>query len=258
MKEFLRDKHLLLVLDNFEQVLGAALLLSDLLATAAGLKSLVTSRALLQLRFEHAFPVPPLGLPGLERLPPREELLKYPAIDLFLQWAMAVKPDFRLNDNNASDVARICAQLDGLPLALELAAARIKLLPPSALLARLGNHMSLLTSSAPDLPPRQWTMRGAIEWSNELLDPDSRRLFRRLAVFRGGWSLEAAEAICRLEGDPPFDLLEKIETLLEQQSDTTSLQARKVRGGRGGRAAPRTVGDHPRICLGTAGGKRRV
>ena len=172
----------LLVLDNFEQVLPAAALVHELLAAAAELKVLVTSQAPLHLREEREFPVTPLEPAA--------------AVRLFVERAEAVKPSFELSGENRQPVAAICAQLDGLPLALELAAARVKLLSPQAILARLGERLDLLTGGAGDLPERQRTLRGAIEWSVNLLEPPERRLLERLGVFAGGCSLEIADAVC--------------------------------------------------------------
>ena len=191
---YLRDKHLLLVLDNFEQVVAAAREVAELLAVCPQVKALVTSRASLHVRGEHELAVPPLGLPDprLTRLPPLEELGQYAAVALFVQRAWALKPTFELTAANAPAVVAICRQLDGLPLAIELAAARIKLFPPAALLTRLERRLSVLSGGAQDLPERQQTMQAAIGWGYELLDAAKQRLFRRLSVFVGGWTLAAA------------------------------------------------------------------
>ena len=198
LKEHLLDKHLLLVLDNFEQVMPAGASLADLLASCPHVKLLVTSRSALHLRSEHEFPVPPLALPSLEkkRLPDPEALQKYSAVALFGQRAASVRPDFTINNSNAAAVVEICARLDGLPLAIELVAARVKLLQPQAIQQRLQNRLQLLTGGAQDLPARQQTLRSAIEWSYDLLNEQEQKLFRRLAVFVGGCTLEAAEAVC--------------------------------------------------------------
>ncbi len=198
--EQLREKRLLLVLDNFEQVVGAALQVAEVLAACPGLKVLVTSRVALRLSREHEYPVPPLALPDPRRLPPLDRLSQYEAVRLFIERAQAVKPDFAVTNENAPAVAEICHRLDGLPLAIELAAARVKLLPPRALLARLGHRLQVLTGGARDLPARQQTLRGAIDWSYRLLAPEEQALFARLAVFVGGRTLEAAEAVCGGEG----------------------------------------------------------
>jgi len=195
LEEYLRSKQLLLLLDNFEQVVDAAPLVAELLAAAAQLKVLVTSRAVLHLSGEREYPVPPLALPDRQHLPPLEILSQYEAIALFIQRAQAVKPDFQLTTATAPAVVEICARLDGLPLAIGLAAVRSKLFAPQALLARLRSRLGLLTGGARDLPARQQTLRNAIDWSYALLDADMQTLFARLAVFAGGCTFDAAEAI---------------------------------------------------------------
>src|SRR6266508_4585206 len=200
LKEYLQDRQLLLVLDNFEQVIAATPQVAELLAACPQLKVLITSRRTLQLRAEHAFPVPALALPPLTPLPDLEALAEYGAAALFVERAQAVLPSFQLNAANARAVAEICVRLDGLPLAIELAAARLRLLAPHDLLARLSAPQSnaplrLLTKSARDGPARQQTLYHTIAWSEQLLDPDLQALFARLAVFVGGFSAEAAEAI---------------------------------------------------------------
>jgi predicted ATPase len=199
---YIDDRRLLLVLDNFEQVLGAAPLLADLLAGCPRLSVLVTSRVPLHLRGEQEFPVPPLALPDATgRLPPPERLGAYDAIALFVQRARAARADFALTDGNAAAVAEVCRRLDGLPLAIELAAAWTKVLPPDAVNAQLGAHrLALATGDARDVPARQRTLRSAIAWSYDLLSADERALFRRLAVFAGGFTLDAARAVV---GGPP-------------------------------------------------------
>ena len=195
---YLKDRQMLLVLDNFEQVLAAAPLLADLLKASPRLEMLVTSRTLLHLYGEHEYPVPPLALPDLKataRTGTVEELSAYSSVALFVQRARAAKPSFQLTDETAPVVARICVLLDGLPLAIELAAARVKVFSPHVLLQRLDNRLALLTGGARELTPRQQTMRGAIEWSWSLLDAEERSLFARLGVFAGGFSVEAAEVV---------------------------------------------------------------
>ena len=216
LKTFLQDKHLLLLLDNFEQVLAAAPVLSDLLAGCPDLKILVTSRAVLRIQGEHEFPVPPLALPDLARLPQSEDLVQYPAVALFLQRALAVKPDLSVTKANMRAIAEICARLDGLPLAIELAAVRIKLLPPPALLRRLEHPLHVLTSGAQDTPARQQTLRNTIAWSYHLLDGDQQRLFRRLCVFLGGCTLETIESICGALGDEAFPVLDATASLIDK------------------------------------------
>jgi predicted ATPase/class 3 adenylate cyclase len=216
LKAFLREKQVLLLLDNFEQVLAAAPRVAELLAGAPRLKVLVTSRAILRLRGEHDFPVPPLALPDRGRLPNRELLSQYAAVALFIQRAVAARPEFAVTNENAPSVAEICHRLDGLPLAIELAAARVRLLPPEGLLSRLEQRLPVLVGGARDLPERQQTLRGAIGWSYDLLAEREQRLFRRLSVFVGGCTLEAAEAVCSADGDLPIDLLEGIGLLVDQ------------------------------------------
>ncbi|HEU5103349.1 MAG TPA: tetratricopeptide repeat protein, partial [Roseiflexaceae bacterium] len=215
LKDYLRQRHLLLVLDNFEQVLSTAPLIAELLAAAPGLKVLVTSREVLHLRGEKEFPVPPLALPALQGPAPIEALSQYAAVQLFIARAQDVKPDFAVTNENAPAVAEICVRLDGLPLAIELAAARIKLFAPEALLARLSNRLALLTGGPRDAPARQQTLHAAIAWSYDLLDAADQRLFARMAIFVGGCTLDAVEAICGADGDPP-DLLAGVERLLAQ------------------------------------------
>jgi predicted ATPase/class 3 adenylate cyclase len=216
LNDYLRERRLLLVLDNFEQVLGAAPAVTEMLAVAPGLKVLATSRAPLGLYGEHEFPVPPLTLPDLHSSPSLEGLTQYEAVGLFVERARAVKPDFEVTNESAPAVAEICVRLDGLPLAIELAAARIKMLPPRAMLQRLSSRLKLLTGGARDLPERQRTLRGAIEWSHALLDKGEQVLFARLAVFSGGRTLEAVDAICDAEGDLPVDTFEGVSSLLDK------------------------------------------
>jgi predicted ATPase len=216
LKDYLSERRLLLLLDNFEQVLGAAPAVTELLAGAPGLKVLATSRAPLGLYGEHEFPVPPLTLPDLRHPPPLERLTQYEAVGLFVERARALKPDFKVTNESAPAVAEICVRLDGLPLAIELAAARIKMLPPKAMLQRLTSRLKLLTGGARDLPERQRTLRGTIEWSHALLDEGEQLLFARLAVFSGGRTLEAIEAICDAEGDLPVEAFEGVSSLVDK------------------------------------------
>jgi predicted ATPase/class 3 adenylate cyclase/DNA-binding CsgD family transcriptional regulator len=196
LTEHLRQRPLLLVLDNFEQVVSAAEQIAALLMACPRLKILVTSREVLHVRAEHEFPVPPLVVPDPDHLPDLITLSQQAAVALFLQQAQAVKPDFHLTETNARAIAELCARLDGLPLAIELAAARMKLFSPRALLARLGQRLSLLTSASRDVPNRQQTLRNTIAWSYNLLDAREQQLFRRLSVFVGGCTFEAIEALC--------------------------------------------------------------
>jgi predicted ATPase/class 3 adenylate cyclase len=216
IKDYLHERRMLLLLDNFEQVLGAAPIVTELLAVASGLKVLTTSRAPLGLYGEYEFPVPPLTLPDLMRPPSLERLTQYEAVRLFVERAQAVKPDFKVTNESAPAVAEICVRLDGLPLAIELAAARIKMLPPKAMLKRLSSRLRLLTGGARDLPERQRTLRGTIEWSHALLDEGEQVLFARMAVFSGGRTLETIEAVCDAEGDLPVDTFEGMSSLLDK------------------------------------------
>ena len=207
---------ILLLLDNFEHVMAAAPVVAELLAMAPQLKILVTSRAALHVYGEHEFPVPPLALPDAHTMPAPEALGQFPAVALFVQRATAVKPDFELNRENATAVVEICARLDGLPLAIELAAARVKVLSPSAMRSRLASRLQLLTGGARDLPQRQQTLRSAIDWSYDLLSAAEQTLFRRLAVFVGGCTLEGVEAVCDTKGDLDLDLLDGTESLVDK------------------------------------------
>jgi predicted ATPase/serine/threonine protein kinase len=216
VKAWLRDKHLLLLLDNFEQIVTAAPMLEELLAACQQLTILVTSREVLHLKVEHLFLVPPLALPDLSRLPDVEDLAQYASVSLFVQRAQAIKPDFKLTGTNARVIAELCVRLDGLPLALELAAARIRLLPPHALLARLSQRFQVLTGGPRTMPERQQTLLNTIKWSYDLLDANERRLFQQLSFFVGGWTLEAAEAVCNAVNDPPMDLLQGVASLLDK------------------------------------------
>ncbi len=218
LKAYLRDKQLLLLLDNFEQVLVAAPRLAELLSACPHLKILVTSRAVLHIHGEHEFPVLPLALPDLKHSLKSEDLAQYAAAVLFLERARAIKPDFQVTATNAHVIAQICVHLDGLPLAIELAAARIKLLPPRTLLGRLERRLSVLTTGAQDVPERQQTLRNTVEWSYNLLDVQEQRLFQRLSVFVGGCSLQAIEAICAAldDGDGEGQVLDKVASLIDK------------------------------------------
>jgi predicted ATPase/class 3 adenylate cyclase/DNA-binding CsgD family transcriptional regulator len=229
LKVYLRDKQLLLLLDNFEQVISAAVHVWDLLAACPKLKITVTSREVLHVRGEQEFTVPPLAVPDPHHLPDLVALSQYEAVALFIQRAQAVKPDFQVTNANAPAVAEICVRLDGLPLAIELAVARVKVLPPPALLARLGQRLQMLTGGARDAPTRQQTLRNTIEWSYQLLKAVEQRLFRRLSVFVGGCTLEAIEAVCvALEtSTPTMSVLDGVTSLL----DKSLLQQREQEGG---------------------------
>lgn len=219
---YLRDKRLLLVLDNLEQLLEAAPLLSELLAAAPNVKALVTSRSPLHVYGEHEFPVPPLDLPDIDTLPAPEVLAGYPAVALFAERAQSVKPDFQLTSENAAAVARLCVRLDGLPLAIELAAARSKLFTPASMLEKLAGEsasaplLDLLAGGPRDRSDRQRTLRGALDWSYRLLDADEQTLFRRLSVFVGGRTLEAAESVCNAMGDLRAGIVDGVLSLVEK------------------------------------------
>src|SRR5260221_6497635 len=216
LQSFLKEKQVLLLLDNFEQVGEAAVVLAELLATCPRLKVAVTSRMGLHVRAEHEFVVPPLSVPTLKRLPDLKALSHYEAVALFIERAQAMKPDVSVTNANAPAVAAICANLDGLPLAIELAAARVKHFSPHTLLARLEQGLSVLSGGPRDLPARQQTLHGAIAWSYDLLSPEEQKLFRHLAVFVDGWSLEAAEAICVARGGLAEDMLEGMASLMDK------------------------------------------
>jgi predicted ATPase/DNA-binding CsgD family transcriptional regulator len=204
LKNYLREKGILLLLDNFEHLLPAAGLVADLLAACPRLTALATSRAVLRLAAEHDFAVPPLALPEFrpsEDQASVERLAAYDAVRLFVARAQAARADFALTAEHAPVVAEICRRVDGLPLAIELAAARVRLLPPAALLARLERRLPLLTGGPRDLPVRQQTLRATLAWSYDLLAPEEQALFRRLAVFAGGFTIEAAEAVGADGGD---------------------------------------------------------
>ena len=224
LTEHVRGKRMLLVLDNFEQILSAAPAVSTLLNAAPELKVVTSSRAPLRISGEQQFPIPPLELPDPERLPSLEVLAQSDAVRLFLERARAVKPDFIVTAENAPAVAEIVFRLDGLPLAIELAAARVKLLTPQAMLPRLKQGLDLLTSSAGDRTDRQRTLRGAIAWSFDLLDDGLKRLFARSAVFVGGANLEELEAVCGPAGDVGHEVLDGVSELVDQslmrQSET--------------------------------------
>jgi predicted ATPase len=206
----------LLLVDNFEHMVEAATTLSGLLAVTPHLKLLVTSRAALRVHDEREFPVPPLALPDSRSKLSIEKLQEYSAISLFVQRAAAAKPNFALTEENAPIIAEICARLDGLPLAIELAAARIKLLSPAAMRSRLASSLQLLTGGARDLPARQQTLRQAIDWSYDLLSEAEQRLFRRLSVFLGGCSLEAVESVCDTKQDLGVDVLDGMASLVDK------------------------------------------
>ena len=212
LEQLLAERSLLLVLDNFEQVLPAAPLVAVLLASAPAVKLLATSRATLRLSAEHEFAVPPLPLVDPDR-DGFDELAGSPSVQLFAQRARAVRHDFELTEANAGAVGRICARLDGIPLAIELAASRARVLDPDAILEKLGSRLDLLSAGPRDAPPRQRTLRAALDWSFHLLDQAEQQLFARLSVFVGGWTLDAAERVC---GIGERDLLDLLDSLTEE------------------------------------------
>jgi non-specific serine/threonine protein kinase len=219
LQDYLRTRHLHLLLDNFEHVVAAAPHVAELLAGSPGLTVLVTSRTVLRVRGEKEVRVRSLPLPDLAHLPPPQQQVEYPAVALFIQRTQDVDAAFALTNATALAITEICARLDGLPLAIELAAARVKLLPPAQLLARLDHRLPLLSGGARDLEARQQTMRDTLAWSEDLLQPEEQRLFRRLAVFVGGFTLDAAEAVCAApEGAEPLrlEVLEGLGTLVDQ------------------------------------------
>jgi predicted ATPase/DNA-binding CsgD family transcriptional regulator len=223
VRDYLREKHLLLLLDNFEQVAAASPQLVALLVSCPRLHLLVTSRAALHLSGEYEFPVPPLSTPDPTHLPEQQVLAQVAAVCLFVERTHAIQPAFQLTQANACTIAEICVRLDGLPLAIELAAARIKLLPPQALLHRLSHRLDLLTGGARDLPIRQQTLRNTIQWSYNLLSREEQRLFRRLSVFVGGCGLEALTTIAQAtahagdeDGQPLPQLLEGVASLIDK------------------------------------------
>jgi predicted ATPase len=212
----LQHRHTLLVLDNFEHVAQTAPQLEDLLLACATLKILVTSRDVLHLRAERQFPVAPFPLPELSQRANVEDLAQNPAVALFLERAQAIVPTFQLTPANARAIADICVSLDGLPLALELAAARVKTLPPRALLARLSQRLAVLTGGTRSLPERQQTLRKTLQWSYELLLPDEQWLFRLLSVFVGGCTLEAVEAMAAALAGKDASLLDMVTALVDK------------------------------------------
>jgi predicted ATPase len=215
LAERLADADVLVVLDNFEQVIDAAPVVSTLLAAAPALRIVVTSREPLRVDGEHEFPVPPMVLPDVSAAADPDQLLAYESVALFVDRAMSIDPRFALDASTAEPVARICARLDGLPLAIELAAARVRLLSPSQILDRLDRALPILQGGGRDRPARQQTLQGAIAWSYDLLDDAEQRVFRRMAVFRGGSTLEAAERVCA-DDDLDRDILDVLGSLVDK------------------------------------------
>lgn len=214
LRVFFIGKHVLLVLDNFEHLLDAAPVVADLLSGLPALSILATSRAPLHLRGEHEYPVSPLALPDPSQRESVAQLIQYDSVRLFVERARAAKPDFAVTDENVATVVQICHRLDGLPLAIELAAARIKLLPPQALLKRMSERLKVLTGGPRDAPARQRTLRDAIAWSHDLLSDDDQTLFRRLSVFAGGCTFEAVEAVANADGG--LDTFEGLSSLVNE------------------------------------------
>jgi predicted ATPase/DNA-binding XRE family transcriptional regulator len=214
--ECLRPKRVLMVLDNFEHLLDGAPVILELLAASRDLTVLVTSQAVLRLSGEHDYPVPPLPVPDPKHLPDLETLSQYEGVTLFSERARAVMPTFALTSENASAVVEICYRLDGLPLAIELGAARMRHIPVGTLRARLSSRIKLLTGGPRDAPSRQQTLRATIDWSHRLLNEVEKRLLARLGVFHGGCTLEAAEAVCVLQGDLEREVLDGMGSLVEK------------------------------------------
>ncbi|HKP70907.1 MAG TPA: protein kinase [Pyrinomonadaceae bacterium] len=216
LKDELKDKAMLLVLDNFEQVVDAAPQIADLLEAAPGLKVLVTSRFLLRVSREREFAVPPLSPPPGEQVS-FETIRRNEAVQLFSERAKSADPGFELSEENGRNIAAICSRLEGLPLAIELAAARVRVLSLSAILEKLDSRLKFLTGGSRDLPERQRTMYGAIDWSHDLLDDNEKAVFRRLSVFAGSFSIEAAESVCGREGElDGVEVIDKVTSLLDR------------------------------------------
>jgi len=243
--DYLREKHLLLVLDNYEQILSAAPLVADLLGACPDMKVVVTSREPLHLHGEHQFPVQPLDLPPSGYSAEQSRIEDYASVQLFIERAQEVRPDFGLTDDNAHAVAMICARLDGLPLAIELAAKRVKLLPPSNILVRLNESLPFLTGGAVDAPSRLQTMRGAIGWSYDLLDDFQKSLFRRLTIFVGGCTVEAAEMVCAEANGRSIDVLEGLAALV----DKSLVRQVEQHDGMGGLVLLETIREYGRTLL---------
>ena len=216
LRAFLQNKNVLLVVDNFEQVMEATPLLVDLLTDCTTLKILVTSREILHLCAEHCFMVAPLAFPDPEKIASIDTLHDYPAIDLFLQRAQAIVPDMATNPATMLAIAKVCARLEGLPLAIELAAARVRLLPPQALATRLNRRFDVLTEGGPDKPDRHKTLRATFTWSRDLLNAEEQRVFRRLSVFTDGCTLDDAEAVCKCPGDMTTPFLGIVSSLVDK------------------------------------------
>ena len=226
LRDSLKERSVLLILDNYEHLLTEVAVVNELLVDCPKLRIVVTSRTSLRIRGEQEFPVLPLPLPDLRQLPSVEVLLQYAAVLLFVERARAIRPDFAVTGHNARSVAEICVMLDGLPLALELAAARIRILSPSEMLKRMEKRLQLLSSGAREAPVRQRTLRDTIQWSHDLLDEDEKKVFRRLSVIVGSFSLEIAESVCTVGQEAPGDVLERLNKLVEKNV----IQSREVNG----------------------------
>lgn len=248
LKDYLHENRTLLVLDNFEHLLSAAPQVIELLGSCEKLKVLVTSRSTLNVRGEQQFSVPPLALPDLRRVSAAKSVLEYAAVLLFLQRANNANPQFNLSDQNALTVAEICVRLDGLPLALELAAARLKLLSVEELSTRLEARLKLLISGPRDLPTRQQTLRNTISWSHDLLSKGEKTLFHRLSVFPGGCTLDAAESICRGPSVLEVEVLDGLSSLVEK-----SLVRREVVDGEARFLMLETIREYALESLATSG-----
>ncbi|HEY6408605.1 MAG TPA: protein kinase, partial [Ktedonobacteraceae bacterium] len=251
---FLRTKQLLLLLDNVEQVLPASPLLSDLLMTCPELKILVTSRAVLHLEGEYVFKVPPLAVPDLQHLPARDTLLQVASVALFAEQAQSNQSDFELTGDNAAAIAEICVLLDGLPLALVLAAARLKVLPPLTLLALLSHRFEVLTGGRRDAPAHQQTLRATITWSYNLLSAEEQSLFRYCCVFLGGCTLEAAEAVGTAASGNVTPILDVISTLF----DNSLLVQREQEAGKPRLYMLATIREYGLEALASCGGLERA
>jgi len=254
LSAFLRTKQLLLLLDNFEQVLPAAPLLSDLLMACPELKFLVTSRAVLHLEGEYVYKVPPLAVPDLQHLPAQDSLSQVASVALFAEQAQAKQSDFELTGDNAATIAEICVLLDGLPLALVLAAARIKVLPPWTLLARLSQGFEVLTGGGRDAPVHQQTLRATISWSYNLLSTEEQSLFRYFCVFVGGCTLEAAEAVGTAASENVTPILDVISSLF----DNSLLERREQEAGKPRLNMLATIRDYGLEALATSGELERA
>jgi predicted ATPase len=264
LAEYLRDKQLLLVLDNCEHLLAAVTEIAELLSAAPGLHVLATSRAALNLQSERTSLIPPLPLPDLAHPPPLADLAEVPAVALLLTRTRALNPQFQLTADNAADLAAICVRLDGLPLAIELAAARLKLLAPRDLQRRLDHRLALLTTGSRDLPERQQTLRATIDWSYRLLDVAEQIWFERCSVFVGGWTLADAEALeerLRSRNTPRLPdggVGSNLLDLLAMLVDNSLVQVHTAKDGEPSFDMLETIREYALACLRERGGDREV